>query len=1449
MSLSLNVIFGRKSPSGKSSTGKKKRGVNRAKNSTKPSSPLALNIGLLGSSTGNGKSKKGGSAGGNAGGGKGPKTTKSDSKQEGEIETQARGKVKWFRNYREHLLKRPDTYCGAKGRKRGEKSVCVPTSKFRELEKELEQQKEAKKEAAALRLAERQKRGEVASNVAPSELSESVATTDIPPSSLGDSDTIDDDSTILTVEADEGETVVQDDSVMDVDMTFTSSKKPRVKRPPPLKAADLFTMGMEDIDYCEVFYNTFKEVLENALDRQFEDETINLIEVTIDRETGWISVRNTGEGIPVTEYESKDPETGKMTKHWTPEVVFTKLWSGSNFDDSKKRYTGGRNGMGVKITIVFAKEAHVVTADTIRKKRFRQSYRDNMSSIGKPSIAKHRSSKGFTEIRYLPDYEKMGIPDGMSDTDEQMLIARVLQAASCSHKRVRVKLNGVTVPVANVRDLASTFEVPRSMLGLPPLEKDELESEDGTSTDEDPLVKPDPKLLPFDQVVNKKGAVVYQVCALPKDTLGKHDSMGFVNSIVCNRGTHVSMARSTVEDCLKNAVKRSLKDKNANVSFRNIRSRMFLIVNAVVDSPTFGGQTKEELSSSLKVNWKGDRVAPVFLRRLVANTGVVARVTADIMRKDLKSALKDSGMSRGSRYVVSDKYKQAKYKGRRHCTLYLCEGQSAMASLLSAFSVMVGGGNTNGALAFKGNPMNVRVGKEDQKNIREKRIKAMLENPELKLLCKVLNLRYGVKQSIKDLSYQCVVVFSDQDVDGAHILGLVYNFFSECAPWILEQDKNFIRRMPTPIVRLARKRGTAAPISFYSLPSFRQWGDANPEWTATWNAKYYKGLGTSVNEEVQEYFEDRSPVAMAWTGPKSRRMIEDMFEQKRSHRRKELIRNVHDPDASLDYTLTHIPIERFMEVEGLQFSVATVVRAIPSVVDGWKPSQRKIMHTFMSKSISKDLKVNVAGSRVTEATMYHHGEKSLNDAIVRLAQGHWGTNNINLLVPSGQFGSRLSDREDHAAVRYISTRLEPITSRLFPKADEVALRYLEDEGHVIEPEHYAPILPTTLINGARGVATGWKSTVPCHNPMSVAAVVEAMLKSPKLEKEENLPSLTPWYRGFRGTIEKMEEGDKYVVRGVYRIEGTVITITELPVGTWTNKYKKFLEQFVVSSAKVSVDDGKKKDTKKQKNKYGEFIEQVDDSETTDLTVHLVLHCKEGAEWDKVKNNLVSVLGLEKSIDVSDMNLIDAEGNIKCYKTVYDIIRDFFRARRACYIRRKEILSQKLRTAIETLRLKRRFILTVISGNLELHGHSKKELCQQLEDMEFPPLPPAGPIKQLASSEDNGGSGPDSSEPFGYLLGMRMWSLTEERQEQMKAEIAKKKAELKTLETTRVEDMWLTDIEAFKSEYPKYEERRRKLYEGKVSRKRKRPQTGSSKGGSKVKRSKLIVTEWVRPKGK
>lgn len=397
-----------------------------------------------------------------------------------------------------------------------------------------------------------------------------------------------------------------------------------------------------------------------------------------------------------------------------------------------------------------------------------------------------------------------------------------------------------------------------------------------------------------------------------------------------------------------------------------------------------------------------------------------------------------------------------------------------------------------------------------------------------------------------------------------------------------------------------------------------------------------------------------------------------------------------------------------------------------------------------------------------------------------MAQDFVGSNNINLLVPSGQFGTRLTGGKDAASPRYIFTHLSPIARLLFPEVDDVLLAHREDDGQVIEPYHYVPIIPLVLVNGSQGIGTGWSTFIPQHNPLDVLAYVRA-----KLDGSKDLPEIRPWVRGFGGTLEVHEKGTGYVSIGKAEpASRKSVVISELPVGRWTNDYKAHLL--------------------KMRDK-GEIHSFVENHTTTEVSFHVQLKVVQLKRM--MRSGLEKAFKLSSNLSTTNMNAFDADQSIQKFQSASEIADCYFPVRLALYHDRKSVLESEMNHQATVLKNKSRFIEAVSSGQIDLVGgkKSKEETVGTLRELEFASAAELRDIKNdnvLAERRKAEGTDEEYLESdkdpinsdYDYLLNMPLSSLTTERIIDLQKEAQKTEDELSNIRNQTPEDLWRADLD-------------------------------------------------------
>jgi len=649
---------------------------------------------------------------------------------------------------------------------------------------------------------------------------------------------------------------------------------------------------------------------------------------------------------------------------------------------------------------------------------------------------------------------------------------------------------------------------------------------------------------------------------------------------------------------------------------------------------------------------------------------------------------------------------------------------------------------------------------------------------------------------------------ADQDHDGSHIKGLVINMFSYFWPSLFTMP-GFLVEFITPIVKCTKGKKS---IQFFTLPEYESWKEENNGGKG-WKIKYYKGLGTSTPKEAKEYFSDldRHVIEFEHQGDDDTEAIMMAFSKKSADKRKEWLQEFKIGTFLAQNNVEYLRYKDFVNKELILFSMESNARAIPSLVDGLKPGQRKILFSCFKRNLTKEIKVAQLAGYVSEHSAYHHGEASLTSTIVNMAQNYVGSNNINFLLPNGQFGTRYEGGKDAASPRYIFTSLSPVTRTMFCPSDDNVLEYLNEDGQWVEPQYYVPILPSVLVNGASGIGTGWSTNIPNYNPREICENLKRMMRG------EDPLEMKPWYKGFIGSIERNRTSNFSVAGLIERINDTTLKITELPICVWTLNYKIFLEELLK--------------TEKIKN----FRENH-----TDNTVSFTIIMPEEKLRAAEKVGLRKYFKLSGSVAVSNLVLFSSTGQLKKYNDVLDILQEFYDIRMDFYGKRKDYLVETLSNTVAKLQNKARFIKAVIDGDLVIQRKKKAEIIDQLIEMEFRAFPKNAPKNSIQGeneeeSEDDEKSVAQSG-GYDYLLGMQLWSLTYEKIEKLEQELSEKSEELENLEATTIKELWRNDIDEFLDALDEHEEKER-LEEKNLPKKKK---SGNKKRGKKLTSRKFVA---------
>ena len=479
----------------------------------------------------------------------------------------------------------------------------------------------------------------------------------------------------------------------------------------------------KEITYNPGFLKLFDEIVSNSVDEHKRNSKLNQIKIKIDLETNYISVWDNG-GIPV--------EIHKEYDEWVPEMIFSNLKTGSNFDDTEDRIVVGTNGVGSTLTNIFSKEFVIDTCDG--KKRFTQTFKNNMGSRTKPKIKSQR--RGFTEITYLPDFEKFGMKK--IDKASLLMIEKRLYDLAASNPKLKITLNDEVISFKNFKAYAEMYTTP----------------------------------VFYEESKNWKIGIGHSTSGFK--------AVSFVNSVETkDGGTHVNNVAWQITQFLREKIKRKHR---VDVKPNELRQHLFLFIDCTIINPAFSSQTKEKLITQPSEFGSTHELSERTLRQ-VLNSEIIQSVLDWIQRKkaaEERAKLRKLNKGLDKKKVV--KLIDARKRGdRSKCTLAIFEGDSASSAFRRYRDPQ-----TQGAFPLRGKFINVR-------EIADSKV---VQNKEVQSLMAAIGLKIGHEP--KDLRYGKILLYTDADVDGNSISALLINFLGKYWPELFEEGR--VCKVETPLM-------------------------------------------------------------------------------------------------------------------------------------------------------------------------------------------------------------------------------------------------------------------------------------------------------------------------------------------------------------------------------------------------------------------------------------------------------------------------------------------------------------------------------------------------------------------------------------------------------------------------------------------------------------------------
>lgn len=1046
------------------------------------------------------------------------------------------------------------------------------------------------------------------------------------------------------------------------------------------------------------FVSLLNELVTNALDNLHRPGEMRSIAVSWDGDC--FAVENDGAALSTTEEVAGQPAAL---------VAFGWMHSGTNFDqdDTGKKankYTAGRNGVGAKGCLVFCASFAVSVFNAAERKALTVAWDGGYASPPSVTRAAYKRKTNLTRVRWRPDFSVLGTEAGGVPADMDVVCAWLAHnAALCAPAQVKVTYNGHAVKLRTPEHFA------RALGAVAPLASLTVRDDAGVET--------------------LRLCVGARADGADADADGEGLTHAFVNATPCPQGSHEALILRKACDVLEAKVKSKRGGADVRVTPAFVRKHAVVVAAVLVDNERFTDQTKRVLDTPVKdYGWKWCDADGAFARAL-ERSPLLDRAIELARDKEESDAAKAT--TKRSTKGVSPKYEPALKRGTAAATLIVCEGDSAANLVRSGLTVV--GRKDYGLYPLRGKFLNVR-------GVRPKDI---LENKEACELLRILGLQFGLvydAAAVRKLPYRRLMVMSDQDVDGAHIAGLVYNFVDAVAPSLLAAHPRYLARFATALIRVSALKGED-DVAFYTQGEHDAWVAARVAAARpTGKASYFKGLGTSSAALAKEYFRDlgRNVIAMRHGGAECADALDLAFNKRRADDRKTFLLDC-DPASHVDYAAEATTLAAFVRLELLpQYAMASVVRAIPSVVDGLKEALRKALYGARTLNLKEGLSVANAAGKIAALTKYHHRGTAMEDTLVGMAADYAGTSNVNLLLPLGQFGTRHKHAAASAAYPKVALN-DPVQALLYRREDDALLPRVVDEGERVEPTRYVPVVAAVLLFGARGIATGWSTDVPQYHPVAVVDATLALLDGAAL------PELAPWYRGFGGRVVADGEG-AFLVHGACAWEGDDLHVTEVPPFREVEAYKEDWSKFA--------------------------DEIVPGPDHTDERVHLVLRkCT-------APRDAVDPLKMTKRVALTNMHLLDAEGRLVRYAHPHAVLRAHAEVRLAAYAARLAHDVAKCETDLVVADAKARFLTLSLDDAFVMRAHATvadaEAACRALALPEHP---------------DEGG--------YLYLLRMESLALVRENLTRFRARADALRASLADLRARTPRDVWRAECAALR----------------------------------------------------
>lgn len=1186
---------------------------------------------------------------------------------------------------------------------------------------------------------------------------------------------------------------------------------------------DLKGMYLKDCIVSNAATKVIDEILVNAIDQNTKhgseiyieyDPIDHKISIENDKSSVGVFLNDTVEGKPV----------------YNPRLMFGYARTSGNFDKSKNddntdtaNCTGGVFGIGATATNAFSKEFTVETVDSTNKVKYVLTWSNCMETVGKEYIT-NSNEDSYTKISVSLNFLDFDMPeprtlDYLNDKkhvpQKQMLrdfmeIIKMRALHTAVFSSADVYWNDTAIAINSNQKMVNHY----------------LKTKNSSR---------DISMVETTLSQNNKD---WNVILAVSDT-GEFMQFSIINGVYSNRGgTHINWLvdqlcaglkpkyDKLVAKLVKGAGSAKTKGKGkipANMKkflYTKAKLKKCILISVVghMYMPKFSGQRKDEISNPKKnyTNYK-------FTPQTISDYWNILEPTirANIFEQTAEKKTKTKRMLKHKKYTPAGLVgSRKKNKGPLSC--FIVEGDSAGATIKKGiksklspldtdhYGIMDSGGvllNVRKNISVITNPTTGdRIIRRDQAFINNKKV-----NEVFAILGLDVTETYADIKKVEALPYRHIIIATDQDDDGTgKIRSLITNVFQTMWPNLL--NHGFLQFIITPIRRAYDKKGKNPVVSFYSEAIYKEWEAKVPD-LSRYKIEYYKGLGGHDNEEIDRMFQNwHEMVYTYFSSSRCEKTCEIFYGKDPSLRKMELSSEVigteedhYTPDRKLSVA-DHL----YTSTKSYQF--ADIKRHMPDFMDGMLPVRRKILAGARQRFKNNNTKCKVfqLGGYVAEKMNYHHGDASLNSAIIKSAQSFIGAKHMPHLREHGNFGSRAMGGDDAAAARYISTKLNnKLVDLLYPPLDDYILDYVFEDGIRSEPVRYFPIVPP-IMEYYKSPATGWAC---CMYPRSYDQVTGHLKKCIKEGKWMPLQDAQGNSIDFAFEDYDLEhklvkhKGNMWSI-GTYERKGNVITITELPAYKWINTLIHGTSN-TKSSAATNIKYTIKKYSCLDDNPH---IVRIHDNSTftkggirinitfkPDVidTIIEEYSVKLSKKSDVISEHpaddpIVRYLNLKQSLK-SNINFVGPTGVYE-YKTYKGVFRDWFNVRKSGYKKRVKRLS--IIISLKIIRLQNMLRFCKEREDYDINGKSAKFQIGIITEHEYQPIdstlldtPAHTKIRKL---ENLILKGPNAK--YNYLLKMNSIDFSEESQAKYESEIKKYKKQMRIFEEDPTGSaMWLTEL--------------------------------------------------------